>query len=80
MSSDEQPKIQSETSEHFRRIVVGGMFGTVDSIGLQATVYSEYLAIEKALLEPKFRIILLSSWTPHPNRELSHSKALHFKG
>ena len=49
MSTEDLPEIQSETSETFKRIVVGGMFGTVDSIGLLATVYSEFISIEKAL-------------------------------
>ena len=46
---EDLPEIQSETSENFRRIVVGGIFGSVDSIGLLATVYSEFVSIEKAL-------------------------------
>jgi hypothetical protein len=43
------PEIEGETSPTFRRVVVDGVFGHVDSIGLSALLYSEYSIIDKVL-------------------------------
>lgn len=44
------PDIESGYSDSFKRIVVSGMFGSVQPIGLNASVYSEYQKVDKVLL------------------------------
>lgn len=46
------PEIKGETSPEFRRVIVNGIFGHVDSIGLEAIVYSETSIIDKVLETP----------------------------
>ena len=43
------PKIQVEYSPRFNRIVIGGLFGTIQSFGLEAFVYSNHLQIEEVI-------------------------------
>lgn len=47
------PEIVGETSPNFRTIVVDGIFGHVDSIGLIATLYSETSILDKVLEIPE---------------------------
>ena len=48
-------EIESGTSEDFRRIVVSGMMGNVDSLGLLATIFSEYIDVQEALRQPSIQ-------------------------
>ncbi len=43
------PEIDGETSPNFKRIIVDGVFGHIDSIGLQVIMYSQHSIIDKAL-------------------------------
>jgi hypothetical protein len=43
------PKIRVEYSPTFKRIVIGGLFGTIQSIGLEAFVYSNHLQVDEVL-------------------------------
>lgn len=43
------PEIKGETSPQFRRIIADGIFGHIDSLGLDAIVYSEHDVIDKVL-------------------------------
>ena len=46
------PEITGETSPNFRRVIVDGMYGHIDSIGLNAIVYSQINIIDKVLETP----------------------------
>jgi hypothetical protein len=48
-------EIESGTSEDFRRIVVLGMMGNVDSLGLLASIFSEYIDVQEALKQPSIQ-------------------------
>jgi hypothetical protein len=43
------PKIQVEYSPKFNRIVIGGLFGSIQSFGLEAFVYSNHLQIDEVI-------------------------------
>lgn len=46
------PEIKGETSPDYRRVIANGIFGHIDSLGLNAIIYSEYRIIDKALESP----------------------------
>jgi hypothetical protein len=47
--SENIPEIFTEYSPDYKRIIVGDVYGSIDSIGLQAIVYSEHKIIDEVL-------------------------------
>jgi len=43
------PEFEGETSSNFKKIVVEGVIGNVDSIGLEMLIYSHQRIVDKAL-------------------------------
>ena len=55
----EQAKYVGETSPNFRKIVVEGFFGNIDSIGLEVQIYSSQKVLDRALEMPSIEAPLI---------------------
>ena len=44
-----QPEFEAETAPNFKKIVIDGVIGSIDSIGLNVIIYSDQRIVDKSL-------------------------------
>jgi hypothetical protein len=43
------PEFEGETSANFKKIIVEGVIGSIDSVGLNVVIYSDQRIVDKSL-------------------------------